>query len=89
MLTPFPIPLYDKAILLLSRSVDPVVYIADEEGRIYERQAIYRYLEQYGRDPVSEKPAFALNYKRSAVAARLSAEIARRYGANLVLVDDG
>jgi hypothetical protein len=78
-----------KSILFSSQSVDPVVNIGGPEGYIYERQAIYRYLEQYGRDYVSQAPASALNYKRSVVAARLSAEIAKRYGATLELVDDG
>ena len=88
MLTPLLILCTAKAILFFFRSVDPVVYIGDPEEYIYERQAIYRYLEKYGRDYVSQAPATALNYKRSAVAARLSAAIATRYGATLVLVDD-
>lgn len=88
MLTPLLIICTTKAILFFFRSVDPVVYVGDPEGYIYERQAIYHYLEQSGRDYASQAPATALNYKSSAVATRLSAEIATRYGATLVLVDN-
>jgi hypothetical protein len=70
------------ANLFVPISVDPVV--GGPKGHVYEREALYRWLRNNGRDPLTNVPASALSYKRSVVGARLAAEIARQFDARLV-----
>ena len=75
-----PTPTLYHVLIFSLNSVDPVV---GPHGRIYERERLYLHLQICGCDPVSKKPASALSYTCSPVAARLAKEVARHYGARL------